>query len=245
MASSLRKQGELGDAHDYCSEATRLALMSGDQATYARSIRIMGDIYRKKNDINKAFRQYETAMGSAAAMGDRVIQMESMDGAARCLEALRLQKKICNCRPLEFNTRLLEVASSVGAKLLVRTIRMRLSKIYHALGDDDQRLHQDRVVTRLQEDLDMSCAGCRSPYGYERDSLEALPCAHILHARCAYEIMRGKNKKKKRACPECDRVMTSKLYLNCNDFNGGFSPVPLSVCSSDSHCTSYQATSSV
>lgn len=97
----------------------------------------MGDIYRKKLDINvstklpsgdfriefvefqKAFRQYETAMGSAAAMGDRVIQMESMDGAARCLEALRLQHKICNCRPLEFNTRLLEVASSVGAKVIV------------------------------------------------------------------------------------------------------------------------------
>lgn len=58
-------------------------------------------------------------MGSAAAMGDRVIQMESMDGAARCLEALRLQHKICNCRPLEFNTRLLEVASSVGAKVSV------------------------------------------------------------------------------------------------------------------------------
>lgn len=58
-------------------------------------------------------------MGSAAAMGDRVIQMESMDGAARCLEALRLQHKICNCRPLEFNTRLLEVASSVGAKVRI------------------------------------------------------------------------------------------------------------------------------
>lgn len=33
-------------------EATRLALVSGDQATYARSIRIMGDIYRKKAEIN-------------------------------------------------------------------------------------------------------------------------------------------------------------------------------------------------
>lgn len=67
--------------------------------------------------FQKAFRQYETAMGSAAAMGDRVIQMESMDGAARCLEILRLQHKTCNCRPLEFNSRLLEVASSVGAKV--------------------------------------------------------------------------------------------------------------------------------
>jgi hypothetical protein len=67
--------------------------------------------------FQKAYRQYESAMGSAAGMGDRLCQMEAMDGAARCLEALRLQQKICNCRPLEFNTRLLEVASSVGAKV--------------------------------------------------------------------------------------------------------------------------------
>ncbi|XP_065166321.1 43 kDa receptor-associated protein of the synapse homolog [Atheta coriaria] len=244
MASALRKQGELGDAHDYCSEATRLALVSGDQATYARSIRIMGDIYRKKLDINKAFRQYETAMGSAAAMGDRVIQMESMDGAARCLEALRLQHKICNCRPLEFNTRLLEVASSVGAKLLVRTVRTRLARIYHSLGDDDQKQHHERVANRLLQDLDLTCGGCGSPYGIENDSLEALPCAHILHARCAYDILR-RNKKKKRSCPDCDKAMNSRLYLNCNDYNNTYSPVALSVCSSlDSHC-SHQATSSV
>lgn len=52
MASALNKQGELGDARDYVEEATRLALISGDQATYTRSIRIMGDIYRKKLDID-------------------------------------------------------------------------------------------------------------------------------------------------------------------------------------------------
>ncbi|CAH1280960.1 unnamed protein product [Diabrotica balteata] len=204
----------------------------------------MGDIYRKKSDINKAFRQYETAMGSAAAMGDRVIQMESMDGAARCLEALRLQHKICNCRPLEFNTRLLEVASSVGAKLLVRKVRIRLSRIYHALGDEDQKLHHERLALRIQEDLDLQCGGCGSPYGLESDSLEALPCAHILHARCAYELFK-RNKKKKRSCPDCDRT-SSRLYLNCNDYNNmTYSPIPLSVCSSDSHCTSHQAISSV
>lgn len=88
MASALNKQGELGDARDYVEEATRLALISGDQATYTRSIRIMGDIYRKKLDIDvrmklvfplrqipnfdssikmqRAFRQYEQAMGAAA-----------------------------------------------------------------------------------------------------------------------------------------------------------------------------------
>lgn len=84
--------------------------------------RICSSILRIKSNLKleyfqKAFRQYESAMGSAAATGDRLCQMEAMDGAARCLEALRLQCKICNCKPLEFNTRLLEVANSVGAKV--------------------------------------------------------------------------------------------------------------------------------
>lgn len=73
------------------------------------------------SNLQKAFRHYESAMGSAAATGDRLCQMEAMDGAARCLEALRLQNKICNCKPLEFNTRLHEVASSIGAKVTNKT----------------------------------------------------------------------------------------------------------------------------
>lgn len=116
MASALNKQGELGDARDYVEEATRLALISGDQATYTRSIRIMGDIYRKKLDIDvssvghsteverrtnlknfqRAFSQYFQAMGAAANMADRLSQMEAMDGAARCLESLRLQVSLIN-----------------------------------------------------------------------------------------------------------------------------------------------------
>ncbi|XP_011862138.1 PREDICTED: 43 kDa receptor-associated protein of the synapse homolog isoform X1 [Vollenhovia emeryi] len=225
MAAALRKKGELGDAHDYCSEATRLSLVSGDQASYARSIRIMGDIYRKKSDINmdilqKAFRQYESAMGSAAATGDRLCQMEAMDGAARCLEALRLQHKICNCRPLEFNTRLLEVAGSVGAKLLVRTVRSRLSRIYGSLGDEEQKGHFERLAIAMEEDLELRCGSCNEPFGLEADSLEALPCSHILHARCAYDILKRRDKKKKRLCPDCHKSVSSRLYLHCEDPHG-------------------------
>uniref|UniRef100_A0ABD2WSJ4 RING-type domain-containing protein n=1 Tax=Trichogramma kaykai TaxID=54128 RepID=A0ABD2WSJ4_9HYME len=223
MAASLRKKGELGDAHDYCSEATRLSLVSGDQASYARSIRIMGDIYRHKSEINKAFRQYESAMGSAAATGDRLCQMEAMDGAARCLEALRLQHKICNCKPLEFNTRLHEVASSVGAKLLMRTVRGRLSRIYGSLGDEEQKAHFERAAASIEEDLELRCGGCGEPFGLETDSLEALPCSHILHARCAYDILKKRDKKKKRLCPDCHKSVSSRLYLHCDDGGVGTS----------------------
>jgi len=58
-------------------------------ATYTRSIRIMGDIYRKKMEVEKAFNQYEQSMAAAQRLGDRLAQMESMDGIARCLEILR------------------------------------------------------------------------------------------------------------------------------------------------------------
>ena len=43
------------------------------------------------HSFQRAFRQYEQAMGAAANMADRMSQMEAMDGAARCLESLRLQ----------------------------------------------------------------------------------------------------------------------------------------------------------
>lgn len=56
-------------------------------------------------------------MNSAFAMGDKLCQIEAMDGAAKCLEILRIQQKICNCRPLEFNNKLLQTAIKVGAKV--------------------------------------------------------------------------------------------------------------------------------
>jgi hypothetical protein len=38
MASALRKQGELGDAQDYCVEASRLGILSGDQGKFDHSL---------------------------------------------------------------------------------------------------------------------------------------------------------------------------------------------------------------
>ncbi|XP_017062767.1 43 kDa receptor-associated protein of the synapse isoform X2 [Drosophila eugracilis] len=213
MAVSLRKQGELGDAQDYCKEATKLSLISGDQATYTRSIRIMGDIYRKKMEMDRAFRQYEQAMGTSASLGDRMSQMEAMDGAARCLETLRVQNKICNCRPLEFNTRLLEVASSIGAKFLVRKIRCRLALIYRALGDEEQYNTHFRLANQTDAALGLNCGACGELFGLRPENLEALPCAHILHARCAYEILRRRDKNASRSCPACSKLVSSRTHL--------------------------------
>ncbi|XP_043069487.1 43 kDa receptor-associated protein of the synapse isoform X2 [Drosophila bipectinata] len=213
MAVSLRKQGELGDAQDYCKEATKLSLMSGDQATYTRSIRVMGDIYRKKMELDRALRQYEQAMGTSANLGDRMAQMEAMDGAARCLETLRIQNKICNCRPLEFNTRLLEVASSIGAKFLVRKIRCRLALIYRSLGDEDQCNIHFRLANQTDVALGLNCGGCGESFGLQPGNLEALPCAHIFHAKCAFDVMRRRDKNASRSCPACNKLISSRMHL--------------------------------
>ncbi|CAH4032345.1 unnamed protein product [Pieris brassicae] len=184
MAAALRARGELGDAYDYCNEALRLSTVAGDQGSFARAVRIAGDVYRRKCDFNKALRHYEVAMGAGQSLGDRLAQMEAMDGAARCLEALRVQGRICNCRPLEFNTRLLEVATSVGSKMLVRRVRLRLAEIYTALGDNNAAARQRKAAGAWAAP---ACAKCREPLADRPEPLASLPCAHIVHHACMPE----------------------------------------------------------
>ncbi|KAJ8706295.1 hypothetical protein PYW08_010921 [Mythimna loreyi] len=202
MAAALRARGELGDAHDYCNEALRLAAVAGDQGCYARAVRIAGDVYRRKCDIGKALRHYEVAMGAGQALGDRLAQMEAMDGAARCLEALRLQGRICNCRPLEFNTRLLEVATSVGAKMLVRRVRLRLAEIYTGLGDNEAAARQKRAAAAWAAP---ACARCREPLADRPSPLASLPCAHIVHHACMPESWSRRSTRSQSGvdCAEC------------------------------------------
>lgn len=121
---SLKRSQFIAEAAANCRIVRNFSCLAIARNCHNQPLRNSGSIRRmtsggemKMDMLQKAFRQYESAMGSAAATGDRLCQMEAMDGAARCLEALRLQHKICNCRPLEFNTRLLEVAGSVGAKV--------------------------------------------------------------------------------------------------------------------------------
>lgn len=60
---------------------------------------------------------------------------------------------------------------------------MRLCRIYQSLGDEQHQDEHARAVRDLEEELELQCGACSLPLGFEADSLEALPCAHILHAR--------------------------------------------------------------
>lgn len=68
-------------------------------------------------------------------------------------------------------------------QLLVRKIRRRLALIYRALGDEDQYNTHIRLANQTDSALGLNCGACGEVFGLEPDSLEALPCAHILHAR--------------------------------------------------------------
>ena len=68
-------------------------------------------------------------------------------------------------------------------QLLVRTVRVRLSRIYQSLGDEEQQAVHERLAQCLEEELELQCGACNLPFGLDSDSLEALPCSHILHAR--------------------------------------------------------------
>lgn len=101
--------------------------------------------------------------------------------------------------------------------MLVRKVRLRLAQIYRSLGDEDQYENHIKLAAQTELALNLSCCLCGETYGLNNDSLEALPCAHILHARCAHEILRPRDKNSSRQCPACSdhHLLNSNLHL-CN-----------------------------
>lgn len=65
----------------------------------------------------------------------------------------------------------------------MRRIRSRLALIYRALGDEEQYNIHLRLAGQTDAALGLFCGACGDTFGLEPDSVEALPCAHILHAR--------------------------------------------------------------
>lgn len=79
----------------------------------------------------------------------------------------------------------------MAGQLLIRTVRVRLCRIYQSLGDEEHQEENARAVQSLEEELELQCGACNLPLGFEADSLEALPCAHILHARWLSPFIRN------------------------------------------------------
>lgn len=50
-------------------------------------------------------------------MEDRYGQLIAINGMAKTLGLMRRQSKICDCRPLEINNKVIDLASSLGCKV--------------------------------------------------------------------------------------------------------------------------------
>lgn len=97
--------------------------------------------------------------------------------------------------------------------MLVRKVRLRLAQIYRSLGDEENYQNHIKLATQTEHSLGLNCCLCGETYGLQNDSLEALPCAHILHHRCAQEILRNRDKNNPRQCPACNHLFNSNLHL--------------------------------
>lgn len=97
--------------------------------------------------------------------------------------------------------------------MLVRKVRLRLASIYLSLGDEENYQIHVKQATQTENSLGLNCCLCGETYGLQNDSLEALPCAHILHHRCAQEILRNRDKNNPRQCPACNHLFNSNLHL--------------------------------
>lgn len=95
-------------------------------------------------------------------------------------------------------------------QMLVRKVRLRLAQIYLALGDQENYQNHVKLATQVELSLGLNCCLCGESYGLTNESLEALPCAHILHMRCAHEVLRNRD----RQCPACSHnLFNSNLHL--------------------------------
>ena len=70
------------------------------------------------------------------------------------------------------------IYSICSSQMLVRRVRLRLSDIYTALGDNNAAARQKRAAGSWAAP---ACARCREPLAERAEPLASLPCAHIVH----------------------------------------------------------------
>ncbi|CAL4059025.1 unnamed protein product, partial [Meganyctiphanes norvegica] len=218
LATPLRKLGRLHEARDCCQDALKLALTAGDRPSHARCLTILGDIHRQCLDVQRAFKRYEASMQLMKNMEDKYGQLIALNGISKTLGLMRRQSKICDCRPLDINNKVIDQASALGCKLLMRSAHIRLAEIYRILNDKENDQLQERLAACLTEEMELVCGVCGDRYGDQGgNSLDALPCSHIFHAKCVRDLMAQDRKKKKRICPDCRKSLNSRLMLICYD----------------------------
>lgn len=65
----------------------------------------------------RAYKRYEASMQMMVHLEDRQGQLIAINGMAKTLGLMRRQSKICDCRPLEINNKVIDLASSLGCKV--------------------------------------------------------------------------------------------------------------------------------
>uniref|UniRef100_T1J5G7 RING-type domain-containing protein n=1 Tax=Strigamia maritima TaxID=126957 RepID=T1J5G7_STRMM len=218
LVTPLRKLGRLAEAADCCQEALQMSLQTNDRPSQARCLLALGDIYRNRNELERAHSQYEMAFSLLKEMDDRLGQAQVLMGMAKTMTAMKRQSSVCDCKALEINNKALEISTALGNKLFMYYCHVRLEEIYGSLGDEINRLQEERLAMSLAADLDRVCGVCRQEYGDTPAPLEALPCAHIFHAKCVREVLQERERRrKKRTCPECRRTLgASRTFLDCD-----------------------------
>ncbi|KAL7632023.1 UNVERIFIED_CONTAM: hypothetical protein RMT77_017657 [Armadillidium vulgare] len=219
LSTPLRKLSRIHEARDCCQDALKLSLAANDHPSYARCLLILADIHRQCLDVQRAYKHYEACMNLMTKMEDKYGQLLALNGIAKVLGVMRRQSRICDCRPLEINNKVVDAASSIGCKLIMRSSHNRLADLYRILRDDENERLQTRLADCLTEEMELVCGVCRDPIAdTPGNSIDALPCSHIFHNKCVRDLIgSGDRKKRKRICPDCRKSLNSRMMLICYD----------------------------
>ncbi|CAM1294387.1 RAPSN (predicted) [Pycnogonum litorale] len=220
LATALRKVGRLCEAVQHCEDALRMAIDSGDRPTQAYCLCCQGDIFRQKNDLERAYPRYEAAFSIMIETDEKLGQCIVLSNMAKTLFLMKKVKKACACKALEYNARALDIATNVGNKLLMRSCHVRMAEIYRMTDDLDNQRHHALLCASLVAEMGLKCGVCYQDYGLSPGKVEALPCSHIFHTRCVKDVIRRQPTilKKKRNCPECRKTLTSRQNWVSNSY---------------------------
>ncbi|XP_048885951.1 43 kDa receptor-associated protein of the synapse [Brienomyrus brachyistius] len=193
MAVAYRKLDRLPDSMECCEESMKIALQHKDRPLQALCLLNFADIHRCRQDVEKAFPRYESAMCIMTEIGNRLGQASVFLGVGKCwLQRNELDKALESLQRAE------ELAEGVGNKLCSLKVHCLNERIFRKKEQQDEL--REQVVKFLQcvEELELYCGMCGESIGEKNQQLQALPCSHIFHLKC----LQSNGTK---GCPKCRR----------------------------------------